>query len=146
MFGCGFGTAQAAGPVKVIKVAVSCTGDDTLGKGVCLALKEKLRASKGSQLVDQKQAERSPLGLGVHLVSVALYVADRETGSAIAVTFTLPTPKLDLYLTSEVEVLGDSTQIDKVASALLAGIDKHSSEFLLNRPRRNQFERIRRTQ
>ena len=57
---CSATTVQAAGPVKLIKVAVDCSGDDNLGRRLCFTLKEKIRGSKGFELVQLTEAEVDP--------------------------------------------------------------------------------------
>ena len=120
---------DAAGATHPIKVNVQCDGEDTIGERLCFAIKEKIRASKGFELVDVRQAESSPLGFGVHLLSLD---AGEEKGnmSAISVVFTLPqpTPRLDYYLTLRIMLCGLS-RIDDQASAILADIDKESDNL-----------------
>ena len=62
--------AYSAGPLKLIKVAVTCSGDDLPGQRVCFDLKEKIRTSAGFELVSVKEAEQSSRGFGVNLVSI----------------------------------------------------------------------------
>ncbi len=128
--GCCATTAQAAGPIKLIKVAVSCSGDDLLGERLCLALKEKIRASKGFELVDERDAETAQSGFGVHLISEDTANRDTEDAgalSAIAVVFTIPKrePLLDGFVTAYIEICG-AHRIDDVASTIFADIDRDS--------------------
>jgi hypothetical protein len=127
---CSVTTAQTAGPVRIVKVAVECSGDDSLGARLCLALKEKIRASRGFELVDQKEAEVSRFALGVDMVSADIEGSnsnEANLNSAAAVVLTLPQRGVsDSYLREFVLVFGAS-RIDDQAANILAALDKEAS-------------------
>jgi len=64
------GIARAAGPIKVIRVWMDCSGQDIIGGRLCSAVKEKIRASRGFELVDRLTAEISLSGYAMHLVTI----------------------------------------------------------------------------
>lgn len=106
--------AEAAGGAPV-GVVVGCTCDDIVGARFCFALKEKIRASAGYDLV----GEGSRLAAGMRIVC-----QDIEKGesagrtSAVSITFTLTNKTSEEYLSSAVFVIGAHRVNDMAASAL----------------------------
>lgn len=88
------GSARAAGNATPVKVHITCDGEDIPGQRVCSAVKEKIRASAGFELVQSPAA-------GVfcaHIVSIDL--GNEGLSSAMSVTFTLATAAgTELFLT-----------------------------------------------
>jgi hypothetical protein len=125
-----FGSAQAAGNVKPLKVLIACNGEDIPGERVCSALKEKIRASVGFELVQLIDNA----DFCVHMVSVDL--GSENLSSAMAVIFTTTAPDrigtvsgtVELFLTASVLRFGVA-HIDETADSVFADIDKES-EFL----------------
>jgi hypothetical protein len=124
--------AYPAGPIKIIKVAVTCSGDDLPGKQVCFELKEKIRASEGFELVTVDDAERSDLGFGAYLISMDVDAASPNNASAISVAFTVPMPgkQFDYYVNHALLLCGAS-KVDEIATTILSYIED-TSEFLRN--------------
>ena len=77
---------SAAGNVKPLKVLIACNGEDIPGERVCSALKEKIRASVGFELVQLIDNA----DFCVHMVSVDL--GSENLSSAMAVIFTTTAP------------------------------------------------------
>jgi hypothetical protein len=118
------GFAWALESSNPIRVFVGCSGDDALGPRVCSHLREKIRASKGFELV------QSP-GPGVFCVHIVSMDAGTEPGlqSAYAETYSLGTTTgTELFLTSYVSIVGTSRVAENV-DGLFADMDKES-EFL----------------
>jgi hypothetical protein len=124
---CSAAVTQAAGPVRFVKVDVQCTADDSIGNRLCSVLKEKIRGSKGFQLVDTREAETDVRGFGVHLVSVPITAEGKSMGAAaVAVAFTRPQlGSYDSYISLFVRVCPDDN-IEGVATDILADIDRMS--------------------
>jgi hypothetical protein len=123
--------AQGAGQLKVVKLCVICTTDDTLGQRICSALKEKIRASRSFELVDFKEAQYDPRGFVVRIVSVDAGGLPGVSGvrTALAVVFTIPLEGgSELLQTMYVKDVGKYA-VDEAASDLLADIDQHT-DFL----------------
>lgn len=118
-------STQAAGPVKVLKVFVQCSTDDSIGSRLCFAIKEKIRASRGFELI-----EDSTVGAcGIHLVSVD--AGDNGADSAVSETYTVVSPKVapfEVLLTSSVRIVG-SERVDHVAEATMAELEE-ATDFL----------------
>jgi hypothetical protein len=118
------GTAWASESSKRVKVFVTCSGEDSIGTRLCSQLKEKIRGSKGFELVQSA----GTLVFCVHIVSTDIG-SERGNYSAASRTFTLGTAQgTELYLTAGVESCGVSRVADCVDD-LFADIDK-DSEFL----------------
>jgi hypothetical protein len=115
---------RAAGPIKVVKVAVSCSGDDAVGSRICASLREKIRASKGFKLVGEEEARKSSRSFHVNLISEFVDDEHPNYHSAIAVVFTMPKPEpqLDGFVTAWVAVVGDH-KIDEEAATIMAELD-----------------------
>lgn len=121
------GTAQAAGPIKLIKVVVSCSCDDSVGSQLCSALKEKIRGSNGFELVSMKEAQESEKGFAVSLTSVAIDDNKPNNSSAVAVVFLMPLiNKPAYYMTSYAAVIG-SHKIEASASDIMGDLDKETA-------------------
>jgi hypothetical protein len=131
---CGMLRSQIAGfawvigqiAVKIVKVQLDSNGKDILGERLCFALKEKIRASRGFELVDAKEAQQSPTGFTVHIISL-----DTSEGkgyrSWAAIAFTLPLQNTtELYQDLEVVDFG-STHVDDTADDVMADIDQESA-------------------
>ena len=121
---------RAAGPTKVVKVAVSCSGDDAVGSRICASLREKIRASKGFELVGEEEARKSFRSFHVSLISESIDPDHPNLESAIAEVFTMPMPEpqLDGYVDTWVSVTGEG-KIDEEAATIIANLDKET-EFL----------------
>jgi hypothetical protein len=123
------GTAQAAGPIKIVKVVVNCTSDDNVGSRICAALKEKVRSSKGFELVGEEEAQKSSRSFKVILVSESVDPDHPNVQSAISVVFTMPMlGQLDGFVNMWVGVTG-ANKIDEQAATIMANLDKET-EFL----------------
>jgi hypothetical protein len=123
--------AEGAGPVTVVKLYVACTTDDVLGQRLCSALKEKIRASRGFELVDFREAQHDPKGFAIHIVSMDVTDIPGESGlrTTLAIVFTVPLESgEELYQTVRVVEVG-KYHIDDEASDLLAEIDQQT-EYL----------------
>lgn len=122
--------ARAAGPVNIIKVVVSCRGEDSIGQRLCFAVKEKIRGSHGFELVEEAQAEASNQGFGVHLISEDPANPNSPlTGStsAVAIVFTVPRKQqIDGFVTAGIIMCG-AKNVDEAASGILARIETSSA-------------------
>jgi hypothetical protein len=93
---------QAAGPVEIVDVTVDCMGDDGIGQSLCYAVKEKIRSSRGFELVSDipppprgfTNIKRLAPFLGLHLVSADDTLPGLPQGavSVVALTVTLNLP------------------------------------------------------
>ena len=121
---------RAAGPTMVVKVAVSCSGEDAVGSRVCASLKEKIRASKSFELIGEEEARKSSKSFHVSLISEFVDDEHPSYHSAIAVVFTrpMPEPQPDGFVTAWVAVVGDH-KIDDEAATIMAELDQ-GTEFL----------------
>ena len=121
---------RAAGPIKVVKITVSCSGDDAVGSRICASLKEKIRASKSFELVGEEEARKSSTSFHVSLISEFVDDEHPNYHSAIAVVFTRPMlePQPDGFVTAWVAVVGDH-EIDEEAATIMAEVDE-ATEFL----------------
>jgi len=121
--------AKAAGTVNIVRVYVDCTGEDMVGARVCSSVKEKIRASKGFQLVSLAKAEEARASFVVHIVSQNDTGTDLNYASALSVTLTLPTPqRYEIYVTSIVMVVGTS-KVDEIADSLISTLDDYGQKF-----------------
>jgi transcriptional regulator GlxA family with amidase domain len=115
---------RAAGPIKVVKVAVSCSGDDAVGSRICASLKEKIRASKSFELEGEEEARKSSKSF--HVILISEFVDDEHPSyhAALAVIFTrpMPEPQPDGFVTAWVAVVGDH-KIDEEAATIMAELD-----------------------
>jgi hypothetical protein len=123
---CLHAAAYAAGPIKVVEVQLDCNGTDILGKRLCFALKEKIRASRGFELVDAKEAQQSPTGFTLHVISI-----DTSDGkgyrSSAAIAYTIPLKDAtELYQDVEIVDFG-SEHVNGTADDLMADIDQESA-------------------
>lgn len=116
----------AAGPVRV---QVLCSTDDTVGSRVCFHLKERIRSSKGFQLISADDTKWR--AFSVHLVSIDEKIGGEEgVASSIAIAYCVWVPDSgEEYLTLNVEQVG-SRAVDEMADAILAEIDNRSSSGL----------------
>lgn len=113
---------RAAGKEKVLRVYVSCSGDDAIGGRVCYAVKEKLRASRGFELTSTTQVG----GFCVHLVSIDdTPPGYQNLASAIAETITGNTAAGQLYLTTSVVIVGAS-RVQEIADSIVANLDQET--------------------
>ena len=121
---------RAARPIEVVKVTVSCSGDDAVGSKICASLKEKIRASKSFELVGEEEARASSKSFHVTLISE--FVDDQHPNyhTAMAVVFTkpMPEPQPDGFVTAWVAVVGDH-KMDEEAATIMAELDE-ATEFL----------------
>jgi len=102
-----------------------------LGQRICSALKEKIRASRGFELVDFKEAQSDPRGFVVRIVSMDAsgLLGVRGVRTALAVVFTIPLEGgSELYQMAYVMDVG-RYDVDEAASSLLADINQHT-DFL----------------
>ena len=117
--------AHAASASKPVRVLVDCSNHgDMVGTRFCLALKEKIRASQGFELVESEQ----PLVFEVHIITVSDTTSAEDQGisSAASVVFTVARfDKTELYVTSFVIDFG-SARVGEEAEAILAHIDEQS--------------------
>ena len=121
------GAARAAGPVKTIEVAVNCTCEDSVGSELCSALKEKIRASRGFELVHENEAKHSSQGFGVSLVSVP--ADDGDYSSAVAIIFTMPMPRgLAGYVNGMAAIVG-ARKVDDEASSIMGELDQETESM-----------------
>lgn len=120
-------TARSAGPIKIVKVMVRCKGDDIPGGRVCSALKEKIRASSGFQLVGEKEAQQAATSLGVMITSLDIEVPEKNIHSALGVVFIAPMPenKPDYFIRDYLYVVG-SEKTDEIAASIMADLDQES--------------------
>jgi hypothetical protein len=120
---------RAAGPIKVVKIAVSCSGDDAVGSRICSSLKEKIGASKSFELVGEEEARKST---SLHVSLISEFVDDEHPTyhTAMAVVFTkpMPEPQPDSFVTAWVAVVGNH-EIDEEAASIMAEVDE-ATEFL----------------
>lgn len=129
LFASLLGSARAAGPIKIIKVSIDCTTDDSGGTGVCSALKERVRGSKGFELVSHKEAVDDPKGFSLRLVSVSIHTTGgTPLGSAVAILFALPKNRGDIYINQTIEII-QNDEADSTARDIFADLDE-DSEFL----------------
>jgi hypothetical protein len=121
---------RAAEPIKVVKVEITCSGDDTVGSKICTSLKEKIRASKSFELVGEKEARKSSASFHVNLISEFVDDEHPNYHSAIAVVFTrpMPEPQPEGFVTAWVVVVGDH-EMEEEAGAIMAELDE-ATEFL----------------
>lgn len=121
---------RAAGPIKVVKIAVSCSGDDAVGSKICASFKKKIDASKSFELVGEEEARKSSTSFHVTLISE--FVDDQHPNyhTAMAVIFTrpMPEPQPDGFVTAWVAVVGEH-KIDEEAATIMAEVDE-ATEFL----------------
>jgi hypothetical protein len=124
----GIAPAHAASASRPVRVYVDCTNhDDMVGTRFCLALKEKIRASQGFELVESE----TPLVFEVHIVSESDAASAEEQGisAAASIVFTVMRyDKTESYLTSFVIDFG-SARVNEEAEAVLGHIDEES-DFL----------------
>jgi hypothetical protein len=121
--------ARAAGPIKIVKVALKCSTDDQLGRQLCYMLKEKIRASRGFELVSYKEAQQAPTGFGVYLTTIDATVGGSGYYCAMAVTYTMPLEgKPDSYINTSVATVG-AKEVAGAATSLMADIEQES-DFL----------------
>jgi len=122
--------ARAAGTPKVVKIEVSCSGDDAVGSRICASLKEQIRSSRSFQLVGEEEARKSSTSFHVTLISE--FVDDQHPNyhTAMAVLFTrpMPEPQADSFVTAWVAVVGDH-EVDDEAATIMAEVDE-ATEFL----------------
>jgi hypothetical protein len=119
--------AQAA---KKIPVAISHGGDDPVGQGFVLALKEAIRGSKSLLLVDTETLPKIPR-IVVHVISVDNVVAEKGDSSAIGIIIVYDgsqTPGDGIYLSASVSICGKD-RVESCAKSTLPDIDR-SVEFL----------------
>jgi hypothetical protein len=128
-FVCGVVTpAHAASASKPVRVLVDCSSNnDSVGARFCLALREKIRASQGFELVDSEK----PLVFEVHIVSESdtAQSEPQDVSCAAAVVFTaMSVDSREIYLTSFVLDFG-ANRVGEEAEQVLAHIDQES-DFL----------------
>jgi hypothetical protein len=122
--------ARAAEPSKVVKIAVSCNGDDSVGSKICTSLKEKIGSSKSFELVGEEEARKSSASFHVTLISEFVDDEHPNNHAAMAVVFTrpMPAPQPDAFVTAWVAVVGNH-KIDEEAATIQAEVDE-ATEFL----------------
>ena len=122
--------AHAAGPLNIINVVVSCRGEDSIGQRLCVALKKKIRGDQGLALVEEAEAEASPRGFGVHLISedpANPNSAQAGSTAAVAIVFTIPRKQqIDGFISAGIIMCG-AKNVDEAASGILARIDTTSA-------------------
>ncbi len=120
---CLEGTAYAAGHIKVLKVVVECNGENSIGPRVCFALKEKIRASEGFELISTD----SPGSFKVSLVSIQTDESDEAI--AISEDITLrAVAGYDIQITHAVVICG-TRAVDSVADGIIADLEQQSDFF-----------------
>jgi hypothetical protein len=118
--------AFAAGPIRV---QVLCSTDDVVGNRLCFHLKERIRMSKGFQLISPDDLKRT--AISVHLVSIDEKGCGEEgIASAVAIAYNVWVPDFgEQYLTLDVVTVGEKA-VDEMADSILAEVDKQSSSRL----------------
>jgi hypothetical protein len=122
---CLQGTAYAAGPIEILKIQVDCSGDDSIGSQVCYAVKEKIRASEGFELIDTAK----PIPGTFRLSLVTIETDSSDTASAISEVITGRDKDGDeLYLEQYVSICG-ADRVDYIANGIIADIEQQT-EFM----------------
>ena len=121
---------RAARPIQIVKIAISCSGDDSVGSRICASLKKKIGSSKKFELVGEQQARKSPTSFHVSLISEFVDDEHPDYHTAMAVVFTrpMPAPQPDGFVTAWVAVVGDH-EIDEATATIMAEVDE-ATEFL----------------
>ena len=129
----GFSFAQS----KKVPVAVTHSGDDSVGEGIAFALKEAVRGSQSFRLVDDEVAPKQPR-IVVHMVSIDTdeYPRQRGLSSSIATVIvfdSIETPGFGIYLTMLVQYCGRD-KIDPCAKTILPKIDREIEKLRTSWP------------
>jgi hypothetical protein len=118
--------ALAAGAITLLKVSVTCSTDDSVGSRLCFAVKEKIRASRGFELVDDQTNGGTCV---IHIVSVD--TGDNGNASAVATVYTVITSRpypIEAYLTTVVHLIG-TKRVEDIAEDVVADLEQ-DTDFL----------------
>jgi len=111
-----------------LKVSVDCVGGDDVGRRLCYAVKERIRASRAFRLT----AEIEIRGFGLHIVSESSEDSSATNLlSAIAATITVKLPRMpnyETYLDSIVMLVG-ANKVSVEADYLVARLDHDADGF-----------------
>jgi hypothetical protein len=116
--------AQAADS-EPVGVVVSCSCHDLVGSRFCFALKEKIRASAGYELV----ADSHRIAAGMHIICADTAVGEMVGyGSAVSITFTVIDKPGEEYLDTGLVMVG-SERVNAMVASTLADFDKDIEPF-----------------
>jgi len=116
--------AQAADS-EPVGVVVSCRCEDLVGSQFCFALKEKIRASAGHELVADSHRPAAAMRIVCADTEVGEMVGH---GSAVAITFTVITKPSEEYLATHLVMVG-SKRVNDMAASVLADLDEAIEPF-----------------
>lgn len=129
---CLEGMAYAAGPVKILKIQVDCSGDDSIGSQVCYAVKEKIRASRGFELINPDTPISGSFTLSLVSASTTVQIDSNDYSSAISEVITgIYTDGVPILLAQYIFVCG-ADRVDNMANQIMANLEE-KTDFIRKR-------------